>query len=373
MSTFIDVHIIQTVPSSNVNRDDTGRPKTAYFGGFQRSRVSSQAWKRATRKDFATYLPEELKGVRTLRIADELVKRMKEIDEGLDEARRLELAQAVMKAAGIDFKAPRAKKGDDAPPPPVLSEYLLFVSNQQIDRLAELAAESADGKIDSKAAKSALNTHHGVDVALFGRMVADDTSINVDASVQVAHAIGTHTVVPEYDYYTAVDDLNKDDASAGMIGVIEFNSSTLYRYATVNLSQLKENLGDDALTLTAVDAFVRSFATSMPTGKQNTFANGTLPDAILVQVRDDRPVNLVGAFEVPVAADGESSVSALSTRRLAAKAEYVATSYGITPDLSVAVAGSSESAAELAAAGDVLTFEEMATRLHEHIASKLGS
>jgi CRISPR system Cascade subunit CasC len=314
MSTFIDIHIIQTVPSSNVNRDDTGRPKTAYFGGFERARVSSQAWKRATRKDFESYLPEDLQGVRTLRIIDEIARRIKESDSAIDDSAAGKRAADVMAAAGIKFKTARPKKGEEAATTPQ-SEYLLFVSNQQIDRLASLALESSDGTVDKAAAKAALNTHHGVDVALFGRMVADDTSINVDASVQVAHAIGTHTVVPEYDYFTAVDDLNKDDASAGMIGVVEFNSSTLYRYATVNLTQLRENLGDDALTLTAVDAFVRSFATSMPTGKQNTFANRTLPDAILVQVRADRPVNLVGAFEVPVAADGESSVSTLSTRR----------------------------------------------------------
>jgi CRISPR system Cascade subunit CasC len=136
-------------------------------------------------------------------------------------------------------------------------------------------------------------------------MVADDPSLNADACAQVAHSISTHAVENEYDYFTAVDDMAPDDnAGAGMIGTIEFNSATLYRYATIAAHELFQQLARDTEALSkAVVEFARAFITSMPTGKQNTFANRTLPDAVLVTLRRDQPINLAGAFEKPVRAD----------------------------------------------------------------------
>jgi len=134
-------------------------------------------------------------------------------------------------------------------------------------------------------------------------MVADDPALNTDASAQVAHAISTHKVENEYDYYTAMDDRSPEDqAGAGMIGTIEFNSSTLYRYATVAAHDLKKNLGDANVAAKAVKEFVRAFICSMPTGKLNTFANNTPPYSVMLAVRRDQPVNMVGAFETPVKA-----------------------------------------------------------------------
>jgi len=137
-------------------------------------------------------------------------------------------------------------------------------------------------------------------------MVAEPNALNVDAACQVAHAIGVGAVEHEYDYYTAVDDEKKRndeaDEGAGMIGTIEFASATVYRYATINVDLLRENLGDDAVADRAVELFVDSFVRSMPTGKVTTFANRTLPDAVLVQVRNDQPINMSGAFEEPIVA-----------------------------------------------------------------------
>ena len=138
-----------------------------------------------------------------------------------------------------------------------------------------------------------------VDMALFGRMVASDPSLNFDACCQVAHAISTHAVHPEYDYFTAVDDCSQEDnAGAGHLGTVEFNSFTMYRYATVNVMELYRHLGKD--TAEVVEGFIKAFICSMPTGKQNTFANRTLPDAIYVAIRNDQPINLCGAFEKPI-------------------------------------------------------------------------
>lgn len=380
MTTFIDIHVLQTVPSSNLNRDDTGSPKTATFGGIRRARVSSQAWKRATRKDFAAYLPEADRGIRTRRIMADLTRRIRSLDTSLTEDLAMESAKAVMTAANskIKFKPARAKKpakGEAAEPtdPFDLSEYLIFISNQQLDKLAELALGGRDGSIDKTIARDSLKLNNGIEVALFGRMVADDTSINVDASVQVAHAISTHAVETEYDYFTAVDDANPgDDPAAGMIGVIEFNSSTLYRYATINLDQLSENLGDVGVAVRAVEAFVRSFTVSMPSGKKNTFANGTLPDAVVVQVRDRRPVNLVGAFEAPVRPEPEIAISVLSARALAKEAREVEEAYGNAPAAAYVLAAKNEVARELAGLGERLGLDPLVEQLGRRALAALG-
>lgn len=378
MTTFIDIHVLQTVPSSNMNRDDTGRPKTGFFGGFTRARASSQAWKRATRKDFKTYLPEVDQAVRTRRIIEDLVTRLTTLDPAITQEEAIALAKGVMEAAGIKFKAARAKKpakGEEAEPadPFDLSEYLLFVSNQQLDRLAELALAGRNGAVDRSAAKTAIQADNGIEVALFGRMVADDAAINVDAAVQVAHALSTHAVEPEFDYYTAVDDKNAEsDPSAGMIGVIEFNSSTLYRYATINVDQLHKNLGDAEVTGRAVEAFVKSFVLSMPSGKQNTFANGTVPEAVIAQARSSRPINLMGAFEKPITADGKNAISTLSAQALAERLRSVDEVYGFEPELSCVLASNTAVGEALAGSGEQVALTTLVSKVREHAVRSLG-
>ena len=160
--------------------------------------------------------------------------------------------------------------------------------------MAQLAVEEC---ADKKEYKKALSTAPSADIALFGRMVADDPSLNFDAAAQVAHSISTHAVQNEYDYFTAVDDCQvEDNAGAGHLGTVEYNSATLYRYATVNVMELERHLGAKKAA-EVVRSFGEAFIRSMPTGKQNTFANRTLPDAVYVTIREDQPVNLCGAFE----------------------------------------------------------------------------
>ncbi|WP_300680475.1 type I-E CRISPR-associated protein Cas7/Cse4/CasC [Nocardioides sp.] len=372
MTTFLDLHILQTVPSSNLNRDDTGSPKTATFGGVKRARVSSQAWKRATRRDFGSYLDSSDRGVRTRRIMADLVGRIRDLDSSLDTETALGLAKDVMAAAaGIKFEKPKRGKSTDEASTEIdldLSSYLVFISNQQLARLAELALTGRDGTtIDKAAAKDALKDGNGIDVALFGRMIADAPAYNVDAAVQVAHAISTHAVETEYDYFTAVDDAKTDeeDAGAGMIGVIEFNSSTLYRYATINVDQLEENLGDVDTTVRAVEAFVQSFIESMPSGKQNTFANGTLPDAVVLQVRDRAPINLAGAFESPVLRQQGEAISTTSARELAKRSHDIEASFGKTPAASYLVSGNAAIAKELDGLGEPVSLADLVTAAGE--------
>jgi CRISPR system Cascade subunit CasC len=300
MTLTIDLHILQSVPPANLNRDDSGSPKTAVYGGVRRARVSSQAWKRVTRHDFSTRLNPDQVGVRTLRAAELLADRLQTLQPDIERDEALKAAKFALEAVGLKVVAKRAKKDAVEEDAGTKTEYLVFFSNQQLDGLAGLAA---GGETDKKAYKAVLQGHNGIDLALFGRMVANDAELNVDASVQVAHALSTHAVENEFDFYTAVDDESPaEETGAGMMGTIEFNSSVLYRYATINVGLLDEQLSEHRDTVRGVTEFVRSFILSMPTGKQNTFANRTLPDAVLVTARLDRGVSFVGAFEEPVSA-----------------------------------------------------------------------
>lgn len=328
--TFVDVHILQSVPPSNINRDDTGSPKTAVYGGVRRARVSSQAWKRATRLDFNSRLDASELGVRTKRVVEIVAAEVAALDPSLAETAN-EVAEAVLATGGIKLAAPR--KSADATKE---STYLLFLSTRQVRKLADLgvaAAHAGDLKaVDKKAVTAILKSDNSIDLALFGRMVADVSDLNVDAAAQVAHAISTHAVDTEFDYFTAVDDHKaadaEEDAGAGMIGTVEFSSSTLYRYATLDVAQLHENLGSAAATRTAVETFVESFVRSMPTGKQNTFANNTLPDAVVVSVRSDQPVSFVGAFEDAVVSAAGAGRVTESISRLVTYATDVEAAYG---------------------------------------------
>lgn len=333
MSVYVDLHALHTLPPSNINRDDTGAPKTATFGGVIRQRVSSQAWKRAIRRDFHQHLDTAKLGIRTKRVADRVIAKVRELDPEMGEDAATQAVTAAFAAAGIKLAEPKVKKGQEAPAHGPETGYLLFLSAQQIRKLAEAVVAASGAKLAKKDVAKILDTDHSVDIALFGRMVAEAPDYNVDATVQVAHAIGVHASEPEFDYYTAVDDAvaEAEETGAGMIGTVEMMSSTLYRYATVDMDGLTRNLGDDAAAVEAAMAFVHGFVLSMPTGKQNTFANRTLPDVVVVTVRDDRPVSYVNAFETPVETGLDRGRRYEAARRMAQEAASIETAYGMTP------------------------------------------
>lgn len=301
---YVDLHVLQTVPPSCVNRDDTGSPKTAVYGGAVRARVSSQAWKHAMRVMFA----EEMSGIvetgkRTLKAIDLVAAELAELLPGQDRKKLEKMSQDALKKAGITFKKSSKKDKDEGKSDN--TSALLLIGKTQAMALAKLAAENCK---DENAYQDALNADPTVDMALFGRMVANKTTLNYDAAAQVAHSISTHAVQNEFDYFTAVDDCApEDNAGAGHLGTVEYNSSTLYRYATVNVLELTRTLGAEQAAET-VRAFAEAFIRSMPTGKQNSFANRTLPDAVYIALRQDQPVNLCGAFEKPVRRSAEGYV-----------------------------------------------------------------
>ena len=390
--TILDVHVLQTVPPSNLNRDDTGSPKTAIYGGVRRARVSSQAWKRATRRSFEDLLdPSEL-GVRTKRVAELLADRITALDESLRADALTLAAETIQTATGSKIevnkrKADAAKKkGEDEPAPE--SSYLMFLSARQFDGLAELAVEGAadikaffKDKDNKNRARQIADTRHSVDIALFGRMVADSADINVDAAAQVAHAISVHQVENESDYYTAVDDRNTDsEPGAGMIGTVDFNSATLYRYAALDVDLLRRNLGKGlrdeessaAPVRRAVEAFLHGFVASLPTGKINTFGNHTLPDAVIVKLRDTRPISFVAAFEEPVPTENlVGGHLRAACERLAEYIPDIERAYGTAEDTHTWVLRVGPGTQKLSGLGTEVTLSELVEAVGAAVADRL--
>ena len=326
----IELHILQNFAPSNLNRDDTGAPKDCSFGGYRRARISSQCQKRATRDRFALdgLLPEENLAARTKRLAQQVAERL-QADHEMDEAQAFHLAMGALEGAGLK-RAKSKKKGYDESfdYDAWKTEYLLFVPRRIIgalasllwehrDELSDLAEAQASG--DRKKAKAAakkgypkeirreveqlLASARGcADLALFGRMIADAPQWNVEASCQVAHAISTHAMEMEFDFYTAVDDFKaEDNAGSDMMGTIQFNSSCFYRYAVLDVAALGANLdGEEELTAKTAAAFVRAFVSAIPTAKQNSMAAHNPPSYVLAVVRPSgQPVSLSNAFLRP--------------------------------------------------------------------------
>ena len=373
MTLTIDIHALQSLPPSNINRDDTGAPKSAIFGGVVRQRVSSQAWKRAIRKDFDSYLSREDLGTRSKRVVDLVASRVCELDDGHDRRAAEKAAAAVFKAAGIKTVEPKVR--EDEEPRAQETGYLLFLSNRQVEQAARFIIDNAGKAPSKKQAQEILDQGHSIDVAMFGRMVADAPDYNVDAAVQVAHAIGVHESEPEFDYFTAVDDevqRGGEETGAGMIGTVQMMSSTLYRFATIDVLSLRQNLGGDAeATVTAAGSFLRSFICSLPTGKLNTFANNTLPELVYVTVRQDRPVSLVNAFEKPVRGEESSSRRRAAARALAEEARSVNEVYEMAP-LASFVLSLGDLGEEMDGLGETVRLSDLMSRVTTVVRRKLS-
>ena len=379
--TIIEIHILQTTAPGNLNRDDTGSPKTVVYGGATRARVSSQAWKRPTREMSRDLLDPKDLGIRTKRVVEVLVKHVLDKNPQLDHDVVIDAAGQVLKGgAGIKLAAPRAKKDADNEKRLEQSTYLLFLGNKQYDKLSDIvlaAIESGDVKAfvaeSKKDIKKIVADDRSVDVALFGRMVADDTDLNVDASAQVAHAISVQAVDPESDFFTAVDDVKQDseeegDSGAAMLGEVEFNAATFYRYANVDVNRLDGTLGDASATAKAVRSFVEAFSESMPQGKINSFAHGTLPELIVVNVRDSHTVNLVGAFERPVRPDYVEN----ATKALVARQQEFDKVYEITPVKTWVVRIGEDTKAADSLAGGSSSMREMLDGVQELVSARIA-
>lgn len=318
---FIELHILQNFAPSNLNRDETNTPKSTQFGGYRRARISSQCLKRQIRKhpDFAFAIEEAGGdvGVRTKRVARDIVSRL--MTGSKEEETSQKVAERLLGLAKL--KIAKAFK----------TQYLLYLGKREIDQLAAIANEYWDelsskekdfSKEVGEAVKNALGKKsYAADVALFGRMVADNKEVNVDAACQVAHALSTNEVKMEMDFFTAVDDfLGADEQGSDMMGSVYFNSSCYYRYAQINLDKLAENLGNDKdLVLASIKGFIKSSIAATPTGKQNSSAAQNPVCYIRVCVRNSgSPWSLANAFTQPVRPkrDGSSNIETDSAIQL---------------------------------------------------------
>lgn len=342
----LELHILQSFPVACLNRDDLNSPKTAIFGGVQRARVSSQSWKRAIREMAKEFLPN-MAGQRTKRIVRELSERLKK--RGLDDLVATKYAElAASYLSKLDSKTDEGGY--------IKVKTLCFLSVAEMDKITDTVFENKDlllkaeeltkllhtdvkkaektlkeceklisQKDVSKAIKSVLLKDAG-DIALFGRMVADDHSLMVEAASMFSHALSTHKVDNEIDFFAAVDDLqSKEEAGAGMTGTLEFNSATYYRYVALNIDMLADE--DHLASITQVErkemvaAFIRATLMAVPVARKNSMNANTLPGYVLGIVREKgHPVQLVNAFEKPLRPVGVKGLFELSVEAL--KAEY---------------------------------------------------
>ncbi len=357
---LVEIHALQNFAPSNLNRDDTGSPKDCMFGDYRRARISSQALKRAVRLEFKTQglLPLQQTGARTRRIVGQIASVL------AVDGRTLEEATAVVRTAlgGMGLTV-----GPDG-----LTQYLLFAGQREINAITEVCTQRWDALVSAaaevagsdapvasadtttparsrstaRAAKKdakdvvpkaisdelrrALDGGRAADIALFGRMLADMPEKNIDAACQMAHAISTNRVSIEFDYFTAVDDLNpREETGAGMIGTVEFNSACFYRYANVDLDVLTENLqGDAELARASLEAFLRAFISAVPSGKQNSMAAQNPPSFVFTVARERGLWSLTNAFLQPVRPDDRRDLAQASINRLDTYWGQLAAMYG---------------------------------------------
>lgn len=307
MARFVQLHLLTFYPPSNLNRDDTGRPKSAVMGGVERLRISSQAIKRAVRTSdlFQKALAGHL-GKRTQRFGEEieahLIKEKAAKPEKAREVARA-LAEVFGKVAEAKKPKPNADKSE-AEAPIARTAQLAFIGPEERKVAMDLAVSMLEGGVtDIKASQVLRRVDTAVDIAMFGRMLADNADFNREASVQVAHAVTTHKVAIEDDFYTAVDDLKEpsEDAGAGFIGELGFGSGVFYLYCCIDTALLSKNLaGDGKLAAKGLEALTEALATISPTGKQASFASRARAEFILAEKGDQQPRTLAGAFVNPV-------------------------------------------------------------------------
>lgn len=290
---LIELHILQSFPVTCLNRDDVGSPKSATFGGSQRARVSSQSLKRASRIEARDSSPDAFQGIRSRFLLEPFTNAL--LTAGIDAAEAAKKATEICEAfSTIDKKNPDQVT------------TAVFLSPSEIE---QVAAAVVAGK-EAKQAVKKVDRLDAADIALFGRMIANDATLNVEGAAMFSHALSTHTTANEIDFFSAVDDRKGDseDAGAGMIGTLEYNSATYYRYVAINLDLLfdAKHLGpitEQEKRKSLLSAFIRAVLTAVPGARQNSMNGATLPIEVLgIRKEKGQPLQLINAFEKPIKA-----------------------------------------------------------------------
>ena len=299
MSHFIQLHILTSYPPSNLNRDDTGRPKTAVIGDCTRLRISSQSLKRAWRT--SDIFESELKGhigTRTKEMGISVYQSLTK--QGINEKNAREWAKLIASQFGKLKSDKKNENNED-----LHVEQLVHFSPEEENAIANLVCQLVTTPVSPT--KDDLNLlrkqHTAVDIAMFGRMLAKFPAFNTEAAIQVAHAITVHKAAVEDDYFIAVDDLNsgEEDKGAAHIGELGFGAGVFYLYICIDRELLQKNLGGDTeLTQRALHAFMQAVTKVSPTGKQNSFASRAYAGFVLAEKGDQQPRSLAQAFLKPV-------------------------------------------------------------------------
>lgn len=348
---LFEIHMLKNYPPTNLNRDETGSPKSCYFGGTQRGRISSQCLKRTWRTSplFSQLLGEQ--GIRTRKLPELVAEELRNRGMTSD---LVDIFQS--KISGFANKDSKENKD-------LITSQIIFFSKKDItiiaDQMEKLALlEPTDGQTsgiapsqksaklikEMKAADIEKLIKDGntrpitMDIALFGRMVTSDVFNDVEAAVQTAHAFSTHPVNQESDYFTAVDDMisatKSDDKGAAMIGDIDYNACCYYHYISIDTDQLEVNLRHSpdakALIKQVLPAFLQLMAFSDPTGKQNTFAGHVLPELLCVEIKEKKiPVSYANAFAEPVRFTGQHQLVHESQKKLIEEINAVDKAYDL--------------------------------------------
>ena len=394
----LELHILQSFPVACLNRDDLNSPKTAIFGGVQRARVSSQSWKRAIREyaqeDYKTYYggqrtrllaaeiskelvgmnceakrshnlamcighylakidPKNAEKVKTLMfLSPEENKKLAKVLFNLEEEKKEALIEAYSRVDIASLEKENAEEEEEE------SES---ESEETKPKAKKKKPEAGEKKLSPKEftkkvnsilktpigaafrGKDAVQVKDAADIALFGRMVANDHSLTSEGAAMFSHPLSTHKVDNEIDFFAAVDDLQPIEASgAGMTGTLEFNSATYYRFAALNLDMLynpnevKDERKGQLRILTHVErrevirAFIEATLQAVPVARKNSMNAATLPGYVLGVVRGSgHPVQLVNAFEKPIRAFGGKGLFELSLEALKAEQEKLNTTWGL--------------------------------------------
>jgi CRISPR system Cascade subunit CasC len=349
MARFVQLHVLTNYPPANLNRDDTGRPKTALMGDALRLRVSSQSEKRAWRS--SDIFKSELGSISAEQQLDYVVKwenaphvnlgtRTKEAGVRVYEALiagaiREKDAREWAKTIAAQFGA--LEKAEDGKPLQGLKiKQLCHFSPEEktaIDALIKSCIER-NSPPTQKELELLRHPQTAVDIAMFGRMLADSSSYNVEAAVQVAHAITVHRAAVEDDYFSAVDDLNRDDKGAAHIGERGYGAGLFYQYVCINRALLKENLGDDVeLTKKSLAALVHAITKVSPTGMQNSHASRAHASFVLAEKGDQQPRSLVQAFLKPIKPRDEEDMHELAVSALDKRCTNFDKVYGACADV----------------------------------------
>jgi CRISPR system Cascade subunit CasC len=354
---LIQIHILQNYAPSNLNRDDTGSPKDAVFGGVQRGRISSQCLKRSIRKSQVfeeSFKDGGLLGERTRQLPTMIQDELSKITDDKEA-----IAAIVARVPEIGRESKKKNKDQDESNEPDeetpdegeseetaagATKQLIFIDRKkEVRPLAEklLAIFKKVGAKDWGKLKIPEITKdldpsipRSIDIAMFGRMTTSQAFKNVQASTQVAHALSTNALKTEFDYYTAMDDLKPDDTpGADMIGDVEFNSCTYYKYINVSWNGLLSNLGGEeniSIARQAVLALLEAAATAHPSGKQNSFAAFSPADFVLVEISDrNLPVSYVNAFVQPINGNNRQSLLTNSQEALSVYASKLVKAYNL--------------------------------------------